>query len=168
MRGGGIKNCAKGLGKGLLKGITVLKSTFVNKKFIEFCLLGCVNCFNDSLFSWIASYIVKQKNIAQIIGYAIGLTIAFFLTCSFIFKAKPDFNRYIRFLISYIPNFIIYFLFGFLTLNYLKLGQFWGTFIASTAGGPITFVIIKLYAFGKPSKKRIAEAKKLEELEKID
>ena len=163
-----VKSSANKVGKGFLKGLKALKTTFVNRKFIEFCLLGCVNCFNDSLFSWRVSHVVKQKNIAQIIGYLLGLTTAFLLTCKFIFKAKPDFNKYIKFLISYIPNFVIYFLFGFLTLNYLDLGQFWGTFLAATAGGPITFVIIKLYAFGKPSKKRMAEAKELEDLEKID
>jgi len=79
----------------------------------------------------------------------IGLSIAFFLTCKIIFKHKPTFKRYYRFILSYIPNFIIYYLVTFLTINVLKLNQFWGTAFAAMAGGPITFVIIKIYAFGR-------------------
>ncbi len=74
---------------------------------------------------------------------------AFFLTSKFIFKSRPTFKKYVRFLISYIPNFIIFFLVTFLTINTWHLPQFVGTFLAAMTGGPITFVIIKLYAFGK-------------------
>ena len=155
------------LGGRIIKLLKDAKNTFISKKFIEFCLLGCVNCFNDSLFSWIAEHFM-QKNLAQTVGYLFGLTTAFLLTCKFIFKAKPDLKKYVKFLISYIPNFIIYFLFGFITLNVLKLHQFWGTFLAAMAGGPITFVIIKLYAFGKPSKKQTAEKDELKRLEESD
>ncbi len=139
----------KKTGKFALKVFINLKKIFVSKKFLEFCLLGCINCFNDSLFSWIAEYFM-QKNMAQIVGYLCGLTIAFFITCKLIFKAPPTFNRYIKFLVAYIPNFIIYFLMGFITLNTLGLNQFLGTFLAAVAGGPITFIIIWVYTFSVP------------------
>ena len=127
-----------------------LKKTFLSKGFLEFCLLGIINCLNDSFFSWLAEK-VFHKNIATVIGYAFGLTIAFFLTCKFIFRAKPDFKKYYRFLLSYIPNFIIFYLVTFITINTWGLNQFIGTFIAAAVGGPITFIIIKIYAFGKKS-----------------
>ena len=139
----------KKIGKGALKVIINLKNIFISKKFIEFCPLGCINCFNDSLFSWIAEHFM-QKNMAQIFGFLCGLTIAFFITSTFIFKTRPTFARYIKFLIAYIPNFIIYFLMGFITLNTLGLNQFLGTFLAAVAGGPITFIIIWVYTFSAP------------------
>ncbi len=125
-----------------------LKNTFLSREFLEFCALGIVNTFNDSFFSSVASLFV-HKNLATIIGYACGLTIAFFLTCKIIFKHKPTFKRYYRFMLSYIPNFIIFYLVTFLTINTLKLSQFWGTALAAMAGGPVTFIFIKIYAFGK-------------------
>ncbi len=132
-----------------------LKRTFVSKSFLLFCALGIVNCIDDSLFSWLARLLGLQENLAAVVGYAISLTIAFLLTCKFIFKKPPSFTRYIKFLISYIPNFIIFFLVTFITINTWGLHQFVGTFLAAAAGGPITFVIIKLYAFGtKNAKKR--------------
>ena len=125
-----------------------LKRTFLEKRFLEFCALGIVNTFNDALFSWLF-HLRLQENVSAVLGYAIALTIAFFLSCFVIFKEAPTKKRYFRFLISYIPNFLIYFLVTFLTINVLNLPQFWATVIAAAAGGPITFVIIKLYAFGK-------------------
>ncbi len=125
-----------------------LKRTFVSKKFIEFCALGVVNTFNDALFSWIFHYFI-QENVAAVLGYFTALTIAFFLSSRFIFRRPPSLERYTRFGISYIPNFIIYFLVTFITINTMGLPQFWGTVLAAMAGGPITFIIIKIYAFGK-------------------
>lgn len=126
-----------------------LKKTFLSKKFIEFSLFGIVNTFNDALFSSIATFFIDQQNAAAVFGYVVALTIGFFLNCRYTFKSKPTLKKYIRFCASYIPNFIIYFLVTYITLNTLGMTQFWGTVLAAMAGGPITFVIIKFYAFGK-------------------
>lgn len=128
-----------------------LKRAFISKKFLRFCLLGTINTFNTALFSS-AAHLIFQENLAAIIGYLSSLTIAFFISSRFVFKCKPTIMEYIRFLISYIPHFIIYFLVTFLTIKTLNLPQFWGTVIATAAGGPVTFIIIKLYVFGQKAK----------------
>ena len=142
-------NFLKKIGKGAVKVFGALKKIFVSKKFIEFCLLGCINCFNVSLFSWLAEHFI-QRNLAHIVGFICGLTIAFFITSSFIFKTRPTFKRYAKFLVAYIPNFIISFLMGFVTLNTLELNQFLGTFLAAASGGPITFIIMWVFTFSTP------------------
>ena len=123
-----------------------IKRTFVSKKFIEFCVLGVLNTFNHSLLSTLFSYFM-QENVAYAVGYFFSLTIAFFLSSYIIFKKTPSLQRYIRFGISYIPSFIIGFLVTFITINTLKLPQFWATAIAAATGGPVTFVIMKIYTF---------------------
>ena len=127
-----------------------LKKTFLSKGFIEFCSLGIVNVFNDSLFSWLFSLIpfIGKGNVAAVLGYMVALSIAYILTCRFIFTSHPNKKSYIRFLISYIPNFLIYLL-VFMIIDRWNLPQFWATAIAAISGGPITYVIIKIYAFGK-------------------
>ena len=149
MKDSAFFNFLKKIGRCALKILIALKNIFVSKKFIEFCLLGCINCFNASLFSWIAEHFI-QRNVAQIIGFICGLTIAFFITSTFIFKTRPTLKRYAKFLIAYIPNFIIFFLMGFVTLNTLELNQFLGTFLAAAAGGPITFIIMWVFTFSAP------------------
>ena len=126
-----------------------LKRTFLSKGFIEFCVLGLINTFNDSMFSWLFSFAVGRGNLAAALGYAVSLSIAYFLTCRVIFKSKPSSKSYFRFIISYVPNFIIFFLVTFITINTLHMHQFWATALAAMAGGPITYVIIKIYAFRK-------------------
>ena len=128
--------------------ILKLKRTFVSKKFIEFCVLGVVNTFTHGIFSEIFSK-VMQPNVAHVVGFFCSNIIAFFLSSYIIFNKHPSLSRYIRFIISYIPNLIISFLVTFLTINTLGLPNFWGTVIAAAVGGPITFVIMKVYTFGK-------------------
>lgn len=133
------------------KFLSKVKRTFVSRKFAYFCILGVINTFHDAFYSWLAHFIL-QENVAAVVGYLIALTIGFFINCRFIFKRQPTIRRYIRYGISYLPNFIIYFLVTFITINTMGLPQFWGTVLAALAGGPITFFIIKVYAFGKGSK----------------
>ncbi len=124
-----------------------IKRTFVSKKFIKFCVLGVINTLNDAIFSSIYHALGLQDNVAAVLGYFTALTIAFFLSSYIIFKRKPALERYIKFFISYIPNFIIFFLVTFITINTMGLPQFWGTILAAAAGGPVTFVIMKIYTF---------------------
>ena len=133
----------------ILNFLLKLKRTFLSKGFIEFCVLGLINTFNDSFFSWMFSLIpfVGRGNLAAVMGYAVALSIAYMLTCKIIFKNTPSFKSYFKFLISYIPNFIIFYLVTFITINTWHLHQFWATALAAAAGGPITYVIIKIYAF---------------------
>lgn len=130
-----------------MKILIYMKHTFINKKFISYCLAGAVNTFTASFFSWLA-HLVIQENIAAYTGYIISLIINYFLNSCLVFKKRPSLISFLRFSISYIPSFIIYFLVTFITINLWQLPQFWATVLAAMAGGPITFIIIKLYAFG--------------------
>ena len=127
--------------------ILKLKRTFVSKKFIEFCALGAINTLNDAIFSSIYHALGLQNNVAAVVGYYTALTIAFFLSSRFIFFKRPTLDRYIKFFVSYVPNFIIFFLVTFITINTMNLPQFWGTILAAMMGGPVTFVIMKIYTF---------------------
>ncbi len=125
-----------------------IKRTFVSKKFIEFCVLGVINTFVHGKFSQYFSY-VMQPNVAHIVGFFCSNLIAFFLSSYIIFKKPPSLQRYFRFILSYVPNLIISFLVTFITINTMELPQFWATVIAAAVGGPVTFVIMKIYTFGK-------------------
>lgn len=128
-----------------------LKHTFLSKKFIGYCLIGIINTFNTAFFSWLAHFKV-QENIAAYIGYFTSLTINYFLNSTLVFKNRLSIRRYFRFLLSYVLNFIIYTFVSLLTINVMQINQFWATVIATAAGAPITFIIIKLFAFGNKDK----------------
>ena len=124
------------------------KDTFISKKFILFCCFGVINTFNHSLFSTIFSK-VMQENMAYAVGNFFSISIGYFLSSYYIFKRSPSLKRYIRFGVSYVPSFIIGFLVSFITITTLQLPQFIGTALAAVTGGPITFIIMKVYAFGR-------------------
>ncbi len=128
-----------------------LKRVFLNRRFVLFSLFGIVNTFNTGWMATVSNYIIRNKNIAAVIGYIGSLTVAFLLDSWFVFRRRPNRKRYLKFLLSYVPNFIIYFLVTFITINTLRLPQFWATTLATVVGGPVTFVIIQFYAF-KPKK----------------
>lgn len=130
-----------------------LGKILLGKKFIGFCAIGIVNIFNTAFFSWLSHHIM-QENVAANLGYAVSLTVNYILNSLTVFKKPLSFKRYFRFIISYLPNFLIYFLVTLLTINTLRLPQFWGTVLAAMAGGPITFIILKLYAFGNKADER--------------
>ena len=121
-----------------------LKKTFINRKFLGFCSIGIVNTFNTAFFSWLAHFKV-QENVAAHIGFFVSLTINYILNSIIVFKSRLKLRKYLRL--------IIYTLVSFITINLWKMDQFWATVLATAAGGPITFVIIKLYAFGNKIKK---------------
>ena len=127
------------------------KHTFVSKKFIGYCLIGIVNTFNTAFFSWLAHFRV-QENVAAYIGYFISLTINYILNSIIVFKNRLALRRYFRFLLSYVPNFFIYTLVSLLKINVMQINQFWATVLATAAGAPVTFVIIKLFAFDNKAK----------------
>ena len=128
------------------KFLLMLSRTFLSIGFLEYCALGLVNTFNVAVFSSLAGFIM-QENVAAIAGYICANIIAFVLDCLIIFKKKPTIRRYARFAVSYIPSFIFYITGSVFTLNLLELPQFWGTVLAAMIGGPITFIIVKLYTF---------------------
>ena len=90
-----------------------LKKTFINRKFLGFCSIGIVNTFNTAFFSWLAHFKV-QENVAAHIGFFVSLTINYILNSIIVFKSRLKLRKYLRFLISYIPNLIIYTLVSFI------------------------------------------------------
>lgn len=124
-----------------------LRRVFLSRRFLTYCLLGIVNTFNTAWISTAASRVVPNRNAAALVGYFASLSGAFLLNCRFVFYNRPNLRRYARFLLSYVPNSIIYFLVTFMTINTWRLPQFWATALASMIGAPVTFVIIQFYAF---------------------
>lgn len=130
-----------------------IKNALFNSSFIRFCLFGIINTLNTSIFSSLFGLFL-QDNIAGILGYILSLQGAYLLTCRFIFRSKSTLKKYNRFLISYIPSFLVYILIHAGALGALKLSQFWASFLAVMLSGPLTFIIVKIYAFNETANKR--------------
>lgn len=126
-----------------------IKNTFFTREFITFLIIGVVNTFNGTIFSYIYSSFLNE-NIAFVVGYISGLFISYILNSLITFKEKLNFSKFIKFAISYIPNFIIQNIVVVIVFNMLGLNKLFAFLLAAIIGVPITFILMKFFAFKKP------------------
>lgn len=125
-----------------------IKNIFLNKEFIFFILIGVVNTFNGVIFSYIYSNIFNE-NLAFVLGYISGLIISYILNSFITFKDKLSFKKFIKFAMSYIPNFIIQNIVVILVFNVLGLHKLIAYMLAAIIGIPVTFILLKFFTFNK-------------------
>lgn len=123
------------------------KDTFLSKQFTIFVLIGIVNTFNGTIFSYIYSNYLST-NIAFFPGYISGLLISYILNSFITFKEKLSAKSLIKFVISSLPNFIIQYI-VVIICNTLSLHKLFAYILAAIIGVPITFVLMKFFAFRK-------------------
>lgn len=118
------------------------------KQFLLFLVVGGINTFNGILFAAIFSFLFSAQ-IAFVVGYLCSLIISYLLNTTFVFKQPVAWVRFIKFCISYIPNFLIQFVLVALMLEYLPVHKFIVYAIAAVIGVPITFIMVKFFALNK-------------------
>ena len=125
-----------------------LKSMFLSKQFFNFLIVGGINTINGILFSYIYSLFL-DVNTAFVVGYITSMTISYWLNSTIVFKEKMGFYKYIKFCISYIPNFIIQNICVLVFYNMMGWNKLIVFALAAIIGVPVTFIIMKLFAFRK-------------------
>ena len=128
--------------------VNKIKEVFFSKQFVTFVIIGIINTFNGVVFSYIYSSFLNE-NVAFIFGYISGLVISYALNSYVTFKEKLEFNKFIKFAISYIPNFIIQNIVVFIVFNMMGLHKLIAYGLAAIIGVPITFIFMKFFAFKK-------------------
>lgn len=123
-----------------------IKKIILNKEFILFIIIGVINTFNGVIFSFIYSSLFNE-NLAFVLGYIFGLAISYILNSYITFKEKLSFNKFIKFGISYIPNFIIQNIVVIITFNILGLHKLIAYCLAAIIGIPVTFILLKFFIF---------------------
>ena len=123
-----------------------MKRMFINLQFIIFVFCGCINVFNGIFFAWLYS-LLFSANLAFCVGYITSLVISYFMNSVMTFHKNMSANRFVRFAISYIPNFIIQNIIVLLMYNLMLLPKLFSYGTAAVVGVPVTFVMVKLFAF---------------------
>ena len=126
-----------------------LISLFFDPSFILFLVVGVFNTFNGVVFSYLYSIVIPNANLAFIVGYVTSLTISYLLNSKISFKEELSFPKYIKFCISYIPNFLIQNAVVILLFNILNWPKLIAYCLAAVIGIPVTYLFIKVFAFKK-------------------
>ena len=125
-----------------------IKEIFLSREFILFLIVGVINTFNGTIFASIYS-IFLNENVAFVLGYISSLIISYILNSFITFKEKLEVRKFIKFAISYIPNFIIQNIVVIIVLNILNYDKIIAYILAAIIGVPVTFILMKFFVFIK-------------------
>ena len=117
-------------------------------RFIKFVLVGVINTFSCSFFAWLCLDIVGDANIAFVIGYFISNVMAYIMNGVWIFHGSLSWKGYSKFALSYVPNFICENLVVGVFYNLLGMLPIVSYLLAAVLAVPITYVLVKYFAFG--------------------
>lgn len=128
-----------------------LIDTFCSKHFVKFILIGGFNTLSGTMFSYVYS-LAFGVNVAFVLGYITSLLIAYVLNSVWNFKTRMSCRGLVKFCISYIPNFIIQNGVVIVVYNILGWNKLIAYMMAAVIGIPITYVLIRVFAFSKDNK----------------
>ena len=124
------------------------KKNIFDLDFLMFIFCGGMG----TLTNFVISSIVSQKInpiISYVIGYSISLFVSYVLNMIYIFRRKLSIIDFIKFVISYIPNFLILFSFVVIFIDMLHINKYVVYLLAAIIGLPVTYVILKIRTFKK-------------------
>lgn len=120
--------------------------TWISPEFFRFWCVGCVNMIVAWGLEVLWSFVLPP-NLGFAVGYAMSLLVSFVLNSKITFQAPLTFYRLGRFVLSYIPNFLVQNLSVLLFYNLLGLPNMLTYYLAALVGTPVTFVCLKFFAF---------------------
>lgn len=125
------------------------KGHFLTREFFLFLVVGCINTFNGTFIAWLCGLVSPFNNLNFNIGYLTGNIIAYWMNSRFIFHEALSLTRYVKFFISYIPNYIIQNIIVLIFYNLLAFPPVISYLLAAVLGIPVTFLMVKIFAFGR-------------------
>ncbi len=126
--------------------IKKFKQIFLSKQFIKFIIIGIINTVNGVIFSYIYSKLLNEE-IAFIFGYTSGLIISYLLNSFITFKERIEIRKFIKFIISSVPNFLIQYLSVLIILNILGMNKLIAYSLSAIIGVPVTYILMKYFTF---------------------
>jgi len=130
-----------------------LQNTFLRRDFLLFVFCGGMGTLTNFLCSLVISSRLNPTA-AYLWGYGISLFIAYILNAGLIFHQPLAAAAFGKFVLSYLPNFLILFSFVAVFLNLFHWPKIAVYALAGCLGLPVTFVLVKVFAFGRHKEER--------------
>lgn len=128
--------------------IEKISRIYLGKEFLLFIFCGGVGTLTNFTFALIISTKVNST-LSYVCGYIISLLVTYALNASLIFKEKYKIDHFMKFVISYIPNFTILFVFVLIFLNIFNWNNALVYALAGLLGIPVTYLLVKILVFKK-------------------
>lgn len=122
---------------------------FRSREFLSFIIIGVINTLSNVIFSTIYSLFIPNTTLAFLPGYVTSNVVSYLLNSYVTFKENLGFVKFIKFFVSYIPNFLIQTVIVWLFDNFIHGPSVIAYAIAAVIGVPVTFVFMKIFTFRK-------------------
>lgn len=123
------------------------KHHFLTKEFFLFLVIGCINTFNGTFLAWLFAFLTPYNNLNFNMGYILANICAYWMNSRIIFHESLSIERYVKFFISYLPNYVIQNIIVIIFYNMLNFPPVVSYLIAAILGIPVTFLMVKIFAF---------------------
>ena len=131
-----------------MKKLYKLFAPFRDRSFFTFVIIGAVNTVHGFVYSSLYSAVL-DPNTAFALGYLTSLLLGYLMNARFSFKARPNGKALGKYALSYIPNFLLQNAVVFLVYNIMGLHKFLAYGAAAVLGMPLTYLLVRTFAFGK-------------------
>lgn len=121
---------------------------FFDRDFIVFLFIGIINVFNGVVISLLYSKAFDDIT-SYILGFITSMTISYILNSYLNFKDKLSLNKYYKFALSNIPNFIIQIASLILLLKGIHIPKLISYLVSACIAVPITYMLVKINVFRK-------------------
>lgn len=128
--------------------VSRMMKTFLSRDFLLFVFCGGMGTLTNFVCSLAISTQINPTA-AYVGGYGISLFVTYALSAFLIFSEKLRIGDFTKFVVSYIPNFLIQIIFVAIFLNIFNWNKVIVYALAILIGLPISFVLVKFFAFGK-------------------
>lgn len=122
---------------------------FLSREFLSFLIVGGINTVSNVIFSTIYSIFIPNTTLAFFPGYITSNVVSYLLNSKLTFNEKLGFVKFIKFFVSYIPNFVIQTVIVYLFDRFVHGPSVIAYAIAAVIGVPVTFVFMKIFTFKK-------------------
>lgn len=136
-------------------GFRKLKTLFISRKFLAFLVVGGVNTIMGVLFAYLYSLVLENAKVAFVVGYITSLVLSYYLNSAVTFRnATYSLFGFLKFSLSYIPNFSLQLLCVKIFVDTLSLDALIAYMLSALIGLPITFALLSLYTFRNIKEKK--------------
>lgn len=125
---------------------------FLSREFLMFLIVGVINTGSNVVFSTIYSLFIHNTTLAFLPGYVTSNVVSYLLNSKLTFKERLGFVKFIKFFISYLPNFFIQTVIVWLFDRFIHGPSVVAYALAAIIGVPVTFVFMKIFTFKKSKK----------------
>jgi len=136
--------------------LQTLKKAFLSTEFIVFLFIGGLNTIVGVSVAEISTKFIHNVNLNLICGFIVGTVFSYILNSKLAFKESLSFIKYIKCVVSYLPNLLVQIGLAYVLNRKLGVSTLITFILTAILGIPITFLMLRFFTFikGKPKEEQ--------------